>query len=55
MLQIRQAADQLAAEQVQRAATAEQLEQLVSDLEGTLTGSRVSGNGHGREEEEVPA
>jgi methyl-accepting chemotaxis protein-like sensor len=49
MLQIRQAADQLAADQVQRAATAEQLEQLVSELEGTLGGSRHSGNGREQE------
>jgi len=36
MAQIREAADQLAAEQAQRSATAERVEELVGELERTL-------------------
>jgi len=46
MVQIRESADQLAAEQEQRVGTAEQVEQLVSVLEETLatdTTDRVNG------------
>jgi hypothetical protein len=46
-VQIRAASDQLAAEQSQRAATSERVEQLVGDLERTLTASHVNGNGNG--------
>ena len=45
IVQIRAAADQLAAEQAQRAATSERVEQLVGDLEGTLEGVAVVGAG----------
>ena len=48
--QIREAADQLAAEQSRRAATAHRLEALVADLETTLQGDGgpgPDGNGHG--------
>ena len=43
IVQIRAATDQLAAEQTQRAATSERVEQLVYDLEGTLEAVGVSG------------
>jgi methyl-accepting chemotaxis protein len=43
IIEIRAAAEQLAAEQVQRAVTAERLDDLVNDLEHTLAG--VNGNG----------
>ena len=45
IVQIRAAADQLAAEQTQRAATSERVEQLVEELEHTLAGAGVRGNG----------
>jgi methyl-accepting chemotaxis protein len=41
IVQIRAAADQLAAEQTQRAATSERVEQLVGELESTLAGVAV--------------
>jgi hypothetical protein len=43
IVQIRAAADQLAAEQTQRAATSERVEQLVGELEHTLAGVSVDG------------
>ncbi|HWE81850.1 MAG TPA: hypothetical protein VG265_09380, partial [Gaiellaceae bacterium] len=43
IVQIRAAADQLAAEQTQRAATSERVEQLVGELEQSL--QAVAGNG----------
>lgn len=43
IVQIRAATDQLAAEQTQRAATSERVEQLVYDLEGTLQAVGVTG------------
>jgi hypothetical protein len=47
MMQIREAADQLAAEQAQRASTSERLEELVAQLDSTLRGSAVGDyNGH---------
>jgi hypothetical protein len=45
MVQIREAADQLAAEQHQRAATAERVEELVSQLENAVRDHRSSTNG----------
>jgi methyl-accepting chemotaxis protein len=47
IIQIRAAADQLAAEQTQRAATSARVEQLVGDLRSSL--DDVSGNGHSGE------
>jgi hypothetical protein len=47
MVQIREAAEQLAAEQAQRASTCERVEELVAQLDGTLRDSGVTGsNGH---------
>jgi methyl-accepting chemotaxis protein len=43
IVQIRSAADQLAAEQAQRAATSERVEQLVGELERTLQGVSLEG------------
>src|SRR5262249_56847684 len=43
IVQIRAAADQLAAEQTQRAATSERVEQLVGDLEHSLAGVAFAG------------
>ncbi len=45
MVQVREAADQLAAEQTQRAETSERVEELVSELERTLGEHRPDGNG----------
>jgi methyl-accepting chemotaxis protein len=45
IVQIRAAADQLAAEQTQRAATSERVEQLVGELERSLATSGANGNG----------
>ena len=45
IVQIREAADQLAAEQAQRVATSERLETLVGDLDHTLSAFGVSANG----------
>jgi hypothetical protein len=42
MIQIREAAGQLAADQTQREETSERLDDLISDLEQTLDGSRAS-------------
>jgi hypothetical protein len=48
MVQIRSAAEQLAAEQQQRTGTARQVEALVADLEGVLAQHGVGiANGHG--------
>ncbi len=48
MVQIREAADQLAAEQEQRAATAARVEQLVEELDRALVSSvRTNGDGNG--------
>ena len=43
IVEIRATADQLAAEQTQRAVTSERVEQLVSELENVLTGVVVDG------------
>ena len=45
IVQIRAAADQLAAEQTQRAATSERVEQLVEELESSLASAGANGNG----------
>jgi hypothetical protein len=45
MVQIRESADQLAAEQEQRLGTAERLDQLVKELEETIAGSGPNGAG----------
>jgi hypothetical protein len=45
MVQIRESADQLAAEQEQRVGTAERVEQLVGNLEETLAGESRNGDG----------
>jgi methyl-accepting chemotaxis protein len=44
--QIREAADQLAAEQSQRVVTSERLETLIGELEQTLTAYGVTSNGN---------
>jgi methyl-accepting chemotaxis protein len=46
MVQIRESADQLAAEQEQRVGTAERVEELVGKLEETLAGESRNGTGH---------
>ena len=46
MAQIREATDQLAAEQEQRAATSERVDQLVTELE-RVVGRNWTGNGNG--------
>ena len=46
MVQIRESADQLAAEQEQRVGTAERVEELVANLEETLAGENRNGDGH---------
>jgi methyl-accepting chemotaxis protein len=45
MVQIRESADQLAAEQEQRIGTAERVDQLVRELEETITGAGADGGG----------
>jgi hypothetical protein len=47
IIQIRATSDQLAAEQTQRAATSERVEQLVGDLELSLAGVSANGSGGG--------
>jgi hypothetical protein len=48
MIQIREAADNLAAELAQRAATSERVEELVIELERTLAGLGVARENGGR-------
>jgi methyl-accepting chemotaxis protein len=45
MVQVREAADQLAAEQAERVVTAERVDELVAELEGTLASYRIHTDG----------
>jgi hypothetical protein len=51
MVQVRQAADRLAAEQAERVVTAERVDELVAELDRTLAGYAVHTDGRPTEEE----
>jgi methyl-accepting chemotaxis protein len=53
MVQVREAADQLAAEQSERVVTAERVDELVTELERTLTSYGIETNGRPGEDEEA--